>query len=282
MKLSVEQFRDWPHKSVTLLGMSGVGKTRLSNILRRSDWFHYSGDYRIGTRYLDEPILDNIKQQAMQIPFLRDLLRSDSIHIQNNIGVDHLKPVSSFLGKLGDPDAGGLPLDEFKRRQRLHLDAEINAMRDVPAFIEKARSLYGYSNFINDAGGSLCELDNDDVMETLDRHTLVLYIKATPNDENTLIERAISDPKPLYYREAFLDEQLTLYLAEKGLDFVAMVEPDDFVRWVFPRLFRSRLPRYQALAERYGYTVSSSSVAAIRDERDFLAMIEDVLTDPQR
>lgn len=61
-----------------------------------------------------------------------------------------------------------------------------------------------------------------------------------------------------------------------------MVEPDDFVRWVFPRLFRSRLPRYQALAERYGYTVSSSSVAAIRDERDFLAMIEDVLTDPQR
>jgi len=65
VKLSVEQFRQWENKSITLLGMSGVGKTRISNILRRGNWFHYSADYRIGTRYLDEAILDNIKQQAM-------------------------------------------------------------------------------------------------------------------------------------------------------------------------------------------------------------------------
>jgi hypothetical protein len=75
---------------------AGVGKTRLANMLRKHNWFHYC-DYRIGTRYLDEPILDNIKKQAM-VPFLRDSLRSDSIHISNNITVDNLKPVSSFLG----------------------------------------------------------------------------------------------------------------------------------------------------------------------------------------
>ena len=92
MKLSVREFRDWKHKSITLLGMSGVGKTRLSNMLRRHQWFHYSGDYRIGTRYLGEPILDNIKQQAMQVPFVRNLLRSDSIKVRNNIGVDNLQP----------------------------------------------------------------------------------------------------------------------------------------------------------------------------------------------
>jgi hypothetical protein len=44
-------------------------------------WFHYSGDYRIGTKDLGEPILDNIKQQAMEVPFLKDLLLSDSIYI---------------------------------------------------------------------------------------------------------------------------------------------------------------------------------------------------------
>ena len=87
MKLSVQEFRDWEHKSITLLGMSGVGKTRLSSMLR-SNWFHYSGDYRIGTRYLDEPILDNIKQQVMQIPFLRDLLRTDSIYIANVLSIE--------------------------------------------------------------------------------------------------------------------------------------------------------------------------------------------------
>ena len=71
MKLSIKEFRAWESKRITLLGMSGVGKTYLSTLLRRHNWFHYSVDYRIGTRYLDEPILDNIKLQAMQVPFLR-------------------------------------------------------------------------------------------------------------------------------------------------------------------------------------------------------------------
>jgi GTPase SAR1 family protein len=72
LKFTVEQFRAWKNKKVTLLGMSGVGKSYLSARLRSENWFHYSGDYRIGTRYLDEPILDMIKQQAMQVPFLKD------------------------------------------------------------------------------------------------------------------------------------------------------------------------------------------------------------------
>ena len=72
------------------MGMSGVGKTRLANILRAGDWFHYSVDYRIGTRYLDEAILDNLKSQMMQVPFLRELLRSDSIYIRNNLSLIHI------------------------------------------------------------------------------------------------------------------------------------------------------------------------------------------------
>ncbi len=277
MKMTVEEFRRWSHRSITLLGMSGVGKTRLSCLLRRHNWFHYSGDYRIGTRYLDEPILDHIKQQAMQVPFLRDLLRSDSIFIRNNLTVDHLKPVSSFLGKLGNPEQGGLPLGEFLRRQRLHHEAEVAAMRDVPDFIRKAREIYGYQHFINDAGGSVCELDAPDVMALLAEHTLILYIKASHEDEAELIARAERDPKPLYYREAFLTEQLAEYLAERGLEYVAQIDPDDFARWSFPRLFRARIPRYDALAARYGYTVTTDELATVRDEADFLALLEQAL-----
>ena len=277
MKLTVEQFRNWQHKSITLLGMSGVGKTRLSCILRQADWFHYSGDYRIGTRYLDEPILDNIKLQAMQVPFLRDLLRSDSISIRNNLTVDHLKPVSSFLGKLGNPELGGLPLSEYKHRQRLHLAAEIAAMKDVPAFIEKAHSIYGYENFINDAGGSVCELDDDDVLDVLDRHTLLVYIKATQDDEQVLIERARSSPKPLFYREVFLEELLETYMTERGLDFPSQIEPDDFVRWTFPRLFYSRIPRYEAIANRYGYTVTTDEIAQVNHADDFVELLADAI-----
>jgi hypothetical protein len=277
VKLSVDQFRAWEHKSITLLGMSGVGKTRLADMLRRRDWFHYSGDYRIGTRYLDEPILDNIKRQAMQVPFLRELLRSDSIFITNNITVDNLKPVSSFLGKLGNPEHGGQPLGEFKRRQELHRKGEVAAMADVPEFIRKAREIYGYQHFVNDAGGSVCELDDPDVWRVLDEHTLIIYIKATAKDEQELMRRAESDPKPLYYREAFLDEQLALYMQENGLAYVALIEPDDFVRWMFPRLFNSRIPRYEAIAEQYGYTITTDELWQVKNEADFLALIEAAL-----
>ncbi|MEK7840384.1 MAG: ATPase, partial [Pseudomonadota bacterium] len=47
MKLSAREFKAWEHKSITLLGMSGVGKTRLAMRLRRKNWFHFAGDYRI-------------------------------------------------------------------------------------------------------------------------------------------------------------------------------------------------------------------------------------------
>lgn len=277
MKLSAAEFRAWNNKCISLLGMSGVGKTHLSNILRRRNWFHFSGDYRIGTRYLDEAILDNIKLQAMQIPFLRDLLRSDSIHIVNNITVDNLQPVSSFLGKLGDPSLGGLGLKEFKRRQALHHGAEIAAMRDVPEFILKAQQIYGYQHFINDAGGSVCELDDPQTLESIAEHTLILYIKATEKDEKELIRRAERAPKPLYYREAFLDEQLEIYMREHELPYVALIDPDDFVRWIFPRLFYSRIPRYKEIADQYGYTITTDELRQAHDEDEFLDLICRVL-----
>lgn len=277
MKLSVNAFRDWEHKSITLLGMSGVGKTRLAAMLRKHDWFHYSGDYRIGTHYLDEPILDNIKSKAMEVPFLRNLLRNDSIYIANNITVDNLQPVSSFLGKLGNPESGGLPLNEFKYRQALHHDAEIAAMHDVPKFIDKAREIYGYKHFINDAGGSVCELDDPTVVSRLAEHTLIIYIQTSDKDVQELIQRAERDPKPLYYREAFLDEMLSIYMQENDLEYVAMIEPDDFVRWVFPRLVNARIPRYEDIASRYGYTITTADMWQIKSEQDFLDLIENAL-----
>lgn len=277
MRMTPQEFRAWETKRITLLGMSGVGKTRLSSLLPRSNWYHYSGDYRIGSHYLDEAIRDNIKLQMMQVPFLQDLLRSDSIFISNNISFHNLHPLSSFLGKVGNPNRGGIGLGEFQRRQQLHHDAEVRAMLDVPNFIGKAKEIYGYNHFINDAGGSLCELDEPQVMETLAQQTLVLYIRATKEDEERLIERAKSDPKPLYYRPDFLEQALDDYRAEFGNDYVACIDPDNFTRWVFPRLFRDRIPRYEALAAKYGYSISSAEVMQLKNEQDLLDLVSDAI-----
>jgi hypothetical protein len=277
MRMSRSEFLAWPHKAITLLGMSGVGKTTLAYKLPSSKWFHYSGDYRIGTKYLAEPILDNIKRQAMQVDFLRDLLRNDSIYIASNITFHNLQPVSTFLGKIGRTDLGGLPVAEFKRRQRLHRDAEINAMRDVAEFIVKAQEIYGYDHFINDAGGSLAELDDAETEKTLAENTLILYLKADDDMERELVRRAVSDPKPLYYNEKFLDQKLAEYVAEAELDGPDKIVPDEFVRWIFPSLVTHRRPKYEALAKRHGYTLNARLAEAITNERDLLELVASAL-----
>ena len=84
-----DHWRASPQKRVLVYGMSGLGKTHMSTTVRSSgQWFHYSIDYRIGTRYMGELIADNAKAEAMKVPFLRDLLLSDSIYIGSNITFD--------------------------------------------------------------------------------------------------------------------------------------------------------------------------------------------------
>lgn len=274
MKFNLEEFRAWENKRVTLVGMSGVGKSYLSAKLRGDNWFHYSGDYRIGTRYLNEHIIDMIKAQAIRIPFLKELLRNDWIYFKNNIRINDLGPVLSFVGKLGDPERGGVEIGEFIERQAIYHQAEVDAMYDIPHFIQKAQKIYGYPHFVNDVGGSLCELDDPGVMDLLVEKTLILYIQVTNKEqEQLLIERAVSDPKPLYYRPDFLQRHLEIYFAETGLEYAAQIDPDDFARWVFPHLFHSRLPKYDAIAE-YGYTVTSEEVARVDDSADFVRLLE--------
>lgn len=277
MKMSAKDFLTCERKRITLLGMSGAGKTTLANKLSYKKWFHYSGDYRIGTQYLSEPILDNIKQQAMDTPFLKDLLISDSIYICNNITVDNLLPISSFMGKIGNPDLGGLSLETFKQRQLLHREAEIAAMNDVPKFIEKSQHIYGYNHFINDAGGSVCELDEPEVLNLLAQHTLIIYIKTSKDQEQLLFNRAQQDPKPLYYRVDFLEENLKTFMAEQHYTHTDQIPPNEFVSWVFPRLFHARLPRYQAIADQYGYTVDASAIAEVKNEDEFINLIAQTL-----
>ena len=159
----------------------------------------------------------------------------------------------------------------------MYRDAEIAAMKDVPEFIRKAHEIYGYRHFVNDTAGSLCELDDPDALRVLAEHTLILYMEATEEEGRQLFRRAEEDPKPLYYREAFLDEQFAVYLREKKLRDVARIDPDDFVLWMFPRLFVSRIPRYEGIARDFGYAIRSDVLVGVETEEEFLRRVEKVL-----
>jgi len=277
MKLNKAQFRALANKRITLLGMSGVGKTHLAKLLGQAgNWFHFSGDYHIGATHLKDEIVDNIALKMEKDPWLQTLLNNHSISVNSQVTFDNLGPISAFLGKVGNPEEGGLPIDEFIRRQSLFCEAEISAMSDVPKFIERALN-QGHEHFINDAGGSLCELGDDGVYKTLSKHTLILYIKTSSANEKKLIERAQQHPKPLYYQTEFLHSALNTYLDENRLGYVAQISPDDFVRWVFPKLMASRLPKYQAIADQYGYTINSDDLYRCKTAGDVLNLIDGVL-----
>ena len=156
---STQQWVKEKNKRVLLFGMSGLGKTHIAKLLRKSGgWFHYSVDYRIGTHYMGEHIVDNVKLKAMENAFLANLLKTDSIYIRSNITFENLAPLSTYLGQPGAEISGGLNYQEYVKRQNQHLEAEKAAMLDTVHFIDKARNLYNYPNFICDSSGSLCEI----------------------------------------------------------------------------------------------------------------------------
>ena len=265
-------------KRVLLFGMSGLGKTHVSNLLRDSGgWFHYSVDYRIGTRYMGELIADNFKREAMKVPLLRELLMTDSVYIASNITFDNLAPLSTYLGKPGNPERGGLPFAEYLRRQDQHRVAEVAALLDTPHFIDRAHELYGYDSFVCDSGGSICEVvDPDDaadpVLTALSRNLLLVWIQGSEANTADLIRRFDRAPKPIYYQPAFLTEIWARYLDQNGIA-EAEVNPDAFLRWGYAQVLAHRQPRYAAMARHWGVTVTAAEVAQVRDAQGLTDLI---------
>lgn len=273
---------DAPSKRVVLFAMSGLGKTHVSTLLRDSgDWFHYSIDYRIGTRYMGEYIADNAKREAMKNPFLRELLMSDSIYIGSNLSFDNLTPVSTYLGKPGDAAKGGLPMAEYVRRQAQFDRAERAALLDTEYFIERAQALYGYPHFVCDTGGSICEWvdpedPNDPILTALSGVALMVWIRGSEAHTAELIRRFDRAPKPMAYRPDFLASAWARYLEETGLAEGA-VDPDAFIRWTYAQALAHRQPLYEAMAGRWGVTVDASDMAKVQTAQDFEALIASVL-----
>jgi hypothetical protein len=58
---------------------------------------------------------------------------------------------------------------------------------------------------------------------------------------------------------------------------VDQIPPDEFVAWVFPNLFRARIPRYETIAGELGYTVDVGDLGAVTNEADFIGLICDAL-----
>ena len=277
--------KDWEtstNKRVSLLGMSGLGKTKLSNMLQSTfSWFHYSVDYRIGTRYLDEHIVDNFKQEAMKNVFLRDLLLSDSIYISSNLNFNNLSPLSTYLGKPGSEDLGGIDFNLYKKRQKQHREAEILSVMDTNKFIEKSNNIYAYQNFVCDTSGSICEVvnpedPNDPLLTHLYKNTLIILIKGDKKHKDQLIKRFKANPKPIYYNENFLNEKWSDFKNINNVDD-KNVDPDKFILYCFEDLLDHRIPIYDSIAKNWGITINADDISKVKNEKDFINLVSNYL-----
>lgn len=254
MKISRKDFLRAPVKAITLLGMSGVGKTHFSTMLEQSGWVRYSCDYEIGNVYLKDRL-----GAILDCP-------------------DDIGALSAFIGKIGDPEKGGLPYETFLERQKFYYDAECQA---IGAAIEKCEELSksAKQNFVHDSTGSLCEIMDSPLIARLGQASLFVYFKAGDEAEKQVLERAQIYPKPLFFPPLFFPVWVEEFMREQHVEEINKIDPDAFSRWVFPKLFYSRLPKYQKLADAYGITIPCSDLYNVRDEQDFIALIARGLDD---
>lgn len=277
---SADSYRNAERRSVFLFGMSGVGKTRVADILRDSgEWYHYSVDYRIGKRYLHDQINDTIKKPAMKDPVLRRLLRSDSITLRSNLAFKNLAPLSTYIGAPGNPDKGGLSFEEYTERQNEHRKAEIQATFDAKDFIERAHDIYEYPHFVCDSSGSVCEVadpeDPDDpVFADVAVCMLPVFLRAQATDKAALVRRFAHAPKPMCFSHEFLTRIWEEY--RDGRDESA-IEPNEFLVFAFERLLDWRAPRYQALADRWGITLDADAIKDIESAAQFDELVATAL-----
>ena len=277
-----DEWRTAKNKRLAIFGMSGVGKTFTANILRETgEWFHYSVDYRIGTKYLGEEIEDNLKKEAMKLPTLRDYLLNDSIHISSNITFNNLLLLASFLGKPGSTLQGGLPFEEYLNRQRKHRLAEVAATIDTTLFTKKATDIYGYNHFISDTSGSLCEIvnpenPNDKVLKSLQRSTLLVWIKGSDDQSEQLHLRFVKSPKPMFYNESFLKIKWLEYCKDRDQSPLD-VDPNDFISYGFKALIAHRIPIYTSIAKHWGVTVEASYLSQLTSPADFIELVAEAI-----
>ncbi len=236
---------------ISLVGMSGIGKTTFAMSQNPSEYFHYSVDYIIGQYLLKNDILCDISSQITKNELISQLIKKNNINLNANIKIKDLSLVSSFLSKFGSIKLGGLQKDEFLRRQNLYAEAEKVATLHLYKIANKIFSL-GYKYIINDLTGSICEIinfddPNDEILHFL-KKTTIKYFSTTQEYIQELINRSQKSPKPLLYNKNFFLTALENFKKHNKIEYENQIDPDQFCRYIFPILITNREKKYTNIA----------------------------------
>jgi hypothetical protein len=181
---------------LAFIGMSGTGKTFWSRRLAQAGHRIVSCDDLIGRRLAE--------------------------HLPNGerAGINDL---AAWMGWPG-PDN-----PHYAAREAQYLAEEIGALDDVLSDVERAP----HEALVLDTTGSVIYTGNN-LLLRMRRRMTVVYFAASQAEEQLLIERYLSDPKPVLWRGAF--------------QWRAGETPHDTVARCYPALIAARRQSYEALA----------------------------------
>ena len=179
---------------VALIGMSGAGKTFWARRLAESGRPSISCDDRIEER------------------------------LRSRLTVGGSAGTNGVAAWMGWPDS-----DTYLERESEYLAEEIGALGELLTELERDSS----RELVLDTTGSVIYTGNNLLMR-LRRQMTVVYLAASPTEQQLLIERYLTDPKPVLWRGAFQPR--------KG------ETPRETVARCYPALIGARRQSYQALA----------------------------------
>jgi len=204
---------------LALIGMSGAGKTFWTKKLAVSGYHTVSCD-------------DRIEQK-----------------LAPRLAADGYAGINGVAAWMGWPDSA-----RYIGRESEYLAEEIHALDEILTELGKQPQ----KSLVLDTTGSVIYTGNNLLMR-LRRQMTIVYLAASAEEQQLLIERYLNDPKPVLWRGAFQPKP-----GER---------PRETVARCYPALMAARRQRYEALAH------CTLQVAALRDAAldatAFLKMIQD-------
>src|SRR5882762_242255 len=179
---------------LALIGMSGAGKTFWTKKLAESGVPAISCD-------------DRIEQ-----------------NLRPRLAAGGFAGISGVAAWMGWPDS-----PTYGQRESDYLTEEIHTLDEVLTELEKHRE----KSLVLDTTGSVIYIGNNLLMR-LRRQMTIVYLAASPQEQQLLIERYLNDPKPVLWRGAFQPKPKEA--------------PRETVARCYPALIAARRQSYEALA----------------------------------
>lgn len=160
-------------------------------------------------------------------------------------GFSGINGVAAWMGRPDQP--------EYHERAKRYLESEMEAMDEALDEIQKSPD----RGTVLDATGSVV-YTGEDICRRLQSLTTVVYLEASPAEEDLLISRYLCDPKPVLWGDQFLQRP-----GESAQDAIARC---------YPQLLAHRKKLYERYAHR---TVAMKQLKETQlDARGFLELVE--------